>query len=420
MKRLPALGMMDAMLERGEVGFETIGRLVAKLAQFHRDAETSEEITRAGGLATLTSNWRENLDQTRPFIGRTLSRRDFDRVARFVATCLREEAPLLRQREQEGRVRDCHGDLRSDAVCFDASLDDGICLYDCIEFNDRFRYSDTGLDVAFLAMDLDYRGHAELSDLLIGLYAAATGDSRLPLLLNFYKAYRAWTRGKVESLLLDDAGVGRDQKAQARRRARAYFSLAARYARREQPRRLLLVMGPSGSGKSVLAGVLAARLGAVLLSTDMLRRGADTGAAPARDAALDRGRYAPEARERVYHDLAEQAGAALSEGRPVVVDGTFIERGQRDLVAGRARDLSAPLLVVECMAPDDVVESRQRQRAGETWTTSEGRYEVYLAQKARYQPPLEFAADERITIDTTATLERQIEAIEARLQGGGT
>ena len=415
MRRLPQDRMMDVLLEHDAVDFDMVGQVAGRLAQLHREAAATAEITAKGGVETHRANWRDNLGHVRPFVGRTLSQKRFNRIEAFVAAYFAREVFLLRRREHDGWVRECHGDLRSDAVCFDDSLPGGICIYDCIEFNEAFRYSDTGLDAAFLAMDLDYRGRPELSDLFVGLYAAAIGDKQLPLLLDFYKCYRAAVRGKVESLLLDDPAVPADQKTAARKRARTYFKLAEDYAKRHTKQRLVLVTGPSGSGKSVLAGVLAARLGCVTLSTDMLRRELFE-VTPQREA-LDAGKYAPEAREHVYDEIESQARDFLADGRPVLIDGTYIERRQRAPVVEMARELKTRLLVVECSAPDDVVEARQKKREGEAWTTSEGRWEVYLAQKAKLEPADELPEAERLSIDTTTPLHDQIEAVLAKLSG---
>ncbi len=414
MRRLPAEGMMDRLLERGAIDFDMIGRVAARLVDLHQGAAGSDAITAAGGFAQQVANWRQNLLQVHPHVGRTLSRSRLARIERFVDASLHAESDLLRRRESEGRVRDCHGDLRSDAVCFDPSLPGGICMYDCIEFNDAFRYSDTGLDAAFLAMDLDYRGRPDLSDLFIGLYAAAIGDRELPVLLSLFKCYRATVRGKVESLLLDDPNVGVRQKANARKRARAYFALAEGYGRRRRRQAAVLVTGASGSGKSVLAGTLAARLGAVLLSTDMVRRTMYQVRGPG--APLDTGIYSAEARDRVYREMELEAARMLSQGRAVVVDGSYIERAYRLPIERLARSKRARLLVVECSAPDETVRERQRRREAETWTTSEGRWEVYLAQKARLEPATEVPESSRIAIDTTLPLSEQIDMVEARLE----
>ena len=298
---------MDVLLQEGG-GRLRHGRQPGRAAwrtSAPRGGRGAGELTAKGGVENHRRNWHDNLGHIRPFVGRTLSQKRFDRIEAFVAAFFAKEALLLRRREHDGWIRECHGDLRSDAVCFDESLPGGICIYDCIEFNEAFRYSDTGLDAAFLAMDLDYRGRPELSDLFIGLYAAAVGDKQLPLLLNFYKCFRAVVRGKVESLLLDDPAVPAEQKAAARKRARTYFNQAEGYAKRHSKQRLLLVTGPSGSGKSVLSGALAARLGCVILSTDMLRRELFE-IEPNREP-LDTGRYAADARERVYEEIQAQA-----------------------------------------------------------------------------------------------------------------
>ena len=413
MRRLPQDRMMDVLLEQDAIDFDMVGQVAGRLAQLHREAAAGAEITARGGLETHRANWHDNLSHIRPFVGRTLSQKRFDRIEAFVAAFFAREFALLRGRERQGWIRECHGDLRSDAVCFDPSLDGGICIYDCIEFNEAFRYSDTGLDAAFLAMDLDYRGRPDLSDLFVGLYAASIGDKQLPLLLDFYKCYRATVRGKVESLLLDDRAVLAKQRTAARKRARTYFSLAEDYANRHTTQRLVLVTGPSGSGKSVLAGVLAARLGCVILSTDMLRRELFE-VTPEREE-IDAGKYAPDARERVYEEIEAHARDSLAGGRPVLIDGTYIERSQREPIVALAREARTRLLVIECSAPDEVVRQRQQRREGETWTTSEGRWEVYLAQKQRLEPVTEIPDAERLSIDTTTPLDQQIQAVLDRL-----
>ena len=70
---------------------------------------------------------------------------------------------LFDSRIADKRVRDCHGDLHSGNIF----ITDKICIFDAIEFNDRFRYSDVAADVAFLAMDLDYQNRSDLADYFI-------------------------------------------------------------------------------------------------------------------------------------------------------------------------------------------------------------------------------------------------------------
>ena len=99
-----------------------------------------------------------------------------------------------------GKIRDCHGDLHAAHICFA----DDIYIYDCIEFNDRFRYCDMASEIAFLAMDIDRYGRADLSNSFVQSYSKASGDNGLVALLDFYKCYRAYVRGKVACFKYDD------------------------------------------------------------------------------------------------------------------------------------------------------------------------------------------------------------------------
>ena len=212
MRRLPEDGMMTAVLERNALTSAQLRRLAAKIAEFHASSEQSDTIDELGGFETAKTNWEENFEQTDSKIGVTISQQQFDDIRSFIDREVKQNADVFDLRAREGRIRDCHGDMRSDAVCF---VKDGVCIYDCIEFNERFRYSDVASDVAFLAMDLEFRGYQALSDELLGAYIGATGDSTLPLVLPFYKCYRAYVRGKVDGFQLDQpeidaADAGRD------------------------------------------------------------------------------------------------------------------------------------------------------------------------------------------------------------------
>jgi hypothetical protein len=110
-------------------------------------------------------------------------------------------------------------------VCFSRSLS----IIDCIEFNDRFRYSDTVADIAFLLMDLEYHGGKKFSHALWRHYRKFAAEEAVDPLLNFYKVYRAVVRGKVNSFQVDDPAISAEDKDRAVQRARKYFTLACSY-----------------------------------------------------------------------------------------------------------------------------------------------------------------------------------------------
>jgi aminoglycoside phosphotransferase family enzyme len=225
MKRLPQDRMMDVLLTRGQVTPEMVARVAEKLADFHQKTETSEEIAAFGKLDVIRHNCDENFAQTEKYIGLTISRVKCERIKGYTDGFIRRNAGLFEKREGEGRVRDCHGDLHAAHVCFT----DGICIYDCIEFNDRFRYTDVASEIAFLAMDLDRYQQAGLSRHLVDTYVKLNHDEELLELLNFYKCYRAYVRGKVESFKLDDPYIPQGEKAKVLTVAQSYFQLAESY-----------------------------------------------------------------------------------------------------------------------------------------------------------------------------------------------
>jgi len=97
------------------------------------------------------------------------------------------------------------------------------------KFNDRFRYGDVASEVAFLAMDIDRYQRADLSQAFVNAYVRLTHDKDLLQLLNFYKCYRAYVRGKVESFKFDDPYISQEEKTGVLAAARRYFELAESY-----------------------------------------------------------------------------------------------------------------------------------------------------------------------------------------------
>ncbi len=225
MRYLPRERMMDVLLAKGQVSIEMVTGVARKLVEFHQKAETNATISLFGDLDTIRQNTEENFEQTKKYIGRTIDNTRYQITKGYTRSFIEKNATLLRKRIRDGRIRDCHGDLHAAHVCFT----DGIYIYDCIEFNDRFRYGDVAAEVAFLTMDLDHYGRADLSHNLVSAYVAFSQDKELSQLLNFYKCYRAYVRGKVESFKLDDPYISEEEKAKVLSVAREYFELAESY-----------------------------------------------------------------------------------------------------------------------------------------------------------------------------------------------
>jgi len=227
MKRIPHEKMLSKLLEKSKVDNKLIGRIAKIIAEFHSKAETNRRISKFGSLAMIETNWKENFDQTREFVGKTTSMKDFKLIRERINDFMRQNVSVFERRMAEGRVRDCHGDIHSGNIF----VADRIYIFDAIEFNERFRYSDVASDVAFLAMDLDFKERTDLSNFFVKGYVKYSGDQELTKLLPFYKCYRAYVRGKVVSFKLEDPSVGSEEKSAAMKEANAYFKLSSTYAK---------------------------------------------------------------------------------------------------------------------------------------------------------------------------------------------
>jgi hypothetical protein len=269
---------------------------------------------------------------------------------------------------------------------------------DCIEFNDRFHYEDVASEVAFLTMELDEAGRADLARAFVDGYVTASGDTTLRELLPVYLCYRACVRGKVLSFQLDQTEVPATQREAARKQASALFELAARYAGGPAEPTLVMIGGQMGTGKTTLAVALRHELGCELLSSDATRKRL---AGVAEDAlypeAFGAGLYSAEWNARTYEALREEAARALAEGRSVIVDAAFGRRADRMALFKAGNDLGARVIYVECGCPPEEalrrLESRWRERvdgvgvtSGERTEASDGRPAIAAAQAAAWEP----------------------------------
>jgi aminoglycoside phosphotransferase family enzyme len=218
---------MTSLLQEGKVDNKIINDIAKIVAKFHSQAQTNAEISEFGSLKIVKTNWDENFAQTTKYINQTIPRADFAFMQSKINEFMAKNERLFKSRIDRKRIRDCHGDLHSGNIF----VTDHICIFDAVEFSDRFRYSDVASDVAFLAMDLDYQKRSDLADYFIARYVAYSKDTQLAVLLIFYKCYRAYVRGKVVSFRLDDPNIKAEEKVASTKEASAYFQLAVKYAK---------------------------------------------------------------------------------------------------------------------------------------------------------------------------------------------
>jgi aminoglycoside phosphotransferase family enzyme/predicted kinase len=405
MRRLPQQRMMNALLADDGVTAEMITGVAQRLAVFHKEAETNPEISAFGEIKAVTRNTDENFAQTEKYIGKTISEDSYRRIRKYTDSFVGENAPLFNKRIKEGRIRDCHGDLHAAHICFG----DGICIYDCIEFNDRFRYCDVASEMAFLAMDLDHYGRADLSRSLINAYVDVSGDKEMIKLLGFYKGYRAYVRGKVESFKLDDPYISKGEKEETQDIAASYFDLARAYTRAKPV--LFITVGLVGTGKTTLAKALARRLGLVVIASDVTRKQlAGVPLTEHRFEGFDGGIYSAELSRRTYDKIFSGAGDVLGEGGSVVLDASFIKAEERLKAKRLAEEAGAGFFVIECRLDEANIKKRLERRLKEG-TVSDGRWEIYEPQKKAFEPVREATSPKHAIIDTSRPLGENIKRI---------
>jgi hypothetical protein len=227
MRQMPQERLMNKLLENNEIDTDSLAQIVDILIKFYARTDTYRLPNSVGSLATVKFNWQENFRQTEPFIGRTIDQKRFDGIKIKVSTFMEKNKELFDKRLREGRVKWCHGDLHSGNIFV---VEGKVYIFDAIEFNERFACSDVASDIAFLSMDLDFQHKTFLSDFFVKTYIKKSGDEEILRILDFYKCYRAYVRGKVNSFRLNDPNLLDFEKDEAKNTARLYFQLATEYA----------------------------------------------------------------------------------------------------------------------------------------------------------------------------------------------
>jgi predicted kinase len=230
--------------------------------------------------------------------------------------------------------------------------------------------------------------------------------------LDFYRVYRAFVRGKVESFRLNDSQVPDREKEAAAESARRHFRLARGYVlRRMLPPGLIAFAGLMGAGKSTLARELSSQLGLDLISSDVLRKElARLPATEHRRDAYNEGLYTPEFTRLTYEEMNRRAEKALRAGRAVIVDASFSRREDRACFANLARRVGVPFHFFHTVCPETVVLSRLEARMRDPFQVSDGRLEILSRQRDDFEPftPGEEGCN---LLDTTAPVDKTIDSI---------
>ncbi|MFY9327349.1 MAG: AAA family ATPase [Georgfuchsia sp.] len=398
MKQFPQQGLLDRMLASSELTLQHVDELARIIANFHAEASRTSEGNCFGTPASIEAQMRQNFTQMRALMTDVEDCHVLDEIERWSINQQATLTPLMAQRQKDGMVRECHGDLHLGNI---ALVDGEIQVFDCIEFNADLRWTDIAAEIAFLVMDFAARGHPDLGARFLNAYLEITGDYEAVRLLPYYLVYRAMVRAKVACIYCHQTDLTERQRETSVAEFTSHLGLARTFTARRQPF-LIITHGVSGSGKTTFTQSLLEYLSTLRLRSDLERKRLHGLTATARSgSAIDSGLYNKAATQSTYDELCRLARYLIDSGWPVIVDAAFLKRSERNRFRALAAETNVPFLLLECNAAPDELRRRVVQRGIAGTDASEATLAVLERQLSSVEP---LAADERsnaLVIDTS-------------------
>ncbi len=391
MVQFPQTDLFSNMFEAGTITTADIEEMGEVIARFHQNAQTNRYISSFGSIERIRQSIDDNYQQTEKYIGLAQTQQQFTETKAYTDRFLSEHPQLFCDRITGGFIRECHGDLHLRNIC---RWHHQTLLFDCIEFNEPFRFVDTMYDVAFAVMDLETRGRKDLANRFLNTYAEQTGDWTGLQVLPMYLSRQAYVRSKVTSFLLDDPGISSEDKTAAAKTAGDYYRQAWEYTQ-THPGRLMMLSGLSGAGKSTLGKRMAQEVGGVHLRSDAVRK--HLGGIPLLSKG-DSSLYTPEMTAQTYQMVLELGVKLATQGFTVILDAKYDRQSLRAAVVNLAKDREIPLQIFHCIAPEHVLRDRLAHRTGDI---ADATVDLLASQQADWE---DFTAAEQVyvtTVDTT-------------------
>ena len=405
MQRLPQERMLDELLRAHTATRDEITALAAHVAAFHTRCEVLPPAAGEQLVDDLLGFATANFTELAAIAGHGQPPLLLAALQAAHERAFASLAPLLRERAQRGLCIDGHGDLHARNICMTVPP----ALYDCIEFEPRFRRGDQALDVAFLLMDLRYRGANDLAAVFAFAYANARGDAELPALLPTLCAYRAMVRAKVALFAAREAELPAADRDGARQSARRHLELAAALQVEGMGPLWLVLCGPPASGKSQIAAALVDLAGWPSLSTDIVRKEL------AGVAATERARpehYTAAFSQRTYDELLRSAAAITCTGeRLVLLDGNFPTPAHRAAATAAAQAAAATIVFVHVDVDRATAIARATTRAQDPARISDADATVAAARHDAFVPPTPAEGHAVVLVDGTQPTVSNVHAV---------
>lgn len=379
MKRFEESARLDHVCSRGELAPDHIAELADAIINFHKIAAIASTLSRFGSAETLLPPALENINTLRTLLPTPADRQQLEQLENWTQSEHERLIPQFTARKAEGHVRECHGDLHLGNLVL---INGQVTLFDCIEFNETFRWIDVASEVTFPYIDLMDHDQPGLACWLLTQWLSRSGDYESVPVLRFYAVYRALVRAKVAAILAS-------QHANNFTAAKAYLVLAQDLAAPPKPC-LTITHGLAGCGKTTAAKqqLLADKHGATLcLRSDVERKRLFNLTANASShSSLNEGIYSTAANKLTYHRLLDLAAQLLNTGWSVIVDAAFLLHAERDNFRRLAEQLGVDFFILAPQASDDQISARIKMRLEERQDASEATQDVLKMQKKIIEP----------------------------------
>jgi len=350
----------------------------------------------------------QNFEQILPLLSNDKERTELKQIEAWSNNQFQALKPTLDARHLNGFIRECHGDLHLGNIVV---IEGQPVLFDCIEFNDEFRWTDVMNEIAFIVMDLMMRDLKGYAFRLLNRYLEKTGDYEGVALLNYYITYRAMVRAKIARFTMGHMSEGSPEQQQQIEQYQSYINLALQISNDKKPL-LMITHGLSGSGKSFVSSMILEEVGAIRVRSDIERKRL-TGFEPLAKTKsdLDGGIYGPETGQKTYKRLLELAEIVVQSGYPVIIDATFLKQTDRATQQQLAEKLDANFMILNTEAPVEKLEQFIAQRAKVNKDPSEADLAVLAKQLKKRELLTEAEKQATLTLDSSGLPETRDEVL---------